>query len=111
MTLAEFKAWFEGFTESIEGKAAPTQKQWARIKAKVADINGTAVTQTIYLDRYVNPYRPYWDRYWSIAGSATWGGSVGTSSYSLSATAGATGQSFNATEAMYALGRAEASMN
>lgn len=36
MTLAEFKAWFEGFTEAIEG--APTEKQWARIKEQIEKI-------------------------------------------------------------------------
>lgn len=36
MTLAEFKAWFEGFTEAIEG--APTPSQWARIKEQVSKI-------------------------------------------------------------------------
>ena len=51
MTLAEFKAWFEGFTESMEGQ--PTAKQWKRIKERVAQINGVAVTrEVIYRDRY-----------------------------------------------------------
>ena len=36
MTPDQFKAWFEGFCEAID--AAPTPEQWARIKAKVADI-------------------------------------------------------------------------
>ena len=51
MTLAEFKAWFEGFTESMEGQ--PTAKQWKRIKERVAQIDGVAVTrEVIYRDRY-----------------------------------------------------------
>lgn len=29
MKLAEFKAWFEGFTEDMD--RAPTAKQWKRI--------------------------------------------------------------------------------
>lgn len=36
MTPEQFKAWFEGFCEAID--AAPTSEQWAKIKAKVADI-------------------------------------------------------------------------
>lgn len=36
MTPDQFKAWFEGFCEAID--AAPTPEQWAKIKAKVADI-------------------------------------------------------------------------
>ena len=44
MTLSEFKAWFEGYTEGLDG--APTEKQFKRIKAKVAEITGTPITQT-----------------------------------------------------------------
>lgn len=51
MTLAEFKAWFEGFTEDMD--APPTAKQWKRIKARVAQIDGAAVTrEVIWRDRY-----------------------------------------------------------
>jgi hypothetical protein len=58
MTLAEFKAWFEGFTETLE--AAPNEKQWERIKARVAEINGTVTTYPVFVDRYVPPYRPWY---------------------------------------------------
>lgn len=34
MTLSEFKAWFEGFCEGIDG--APTPEQWVKVKEKVA---------------------------------------------------------------------------
>jgi hypothetical protein len=34
MTLAEFKAWLEGFSESFG--EAPSAEQWAKIKAKIA---------------------------------------------------------------------------
>ena len=37
MTLSEFKAWFGGFTENIT--KLPTQKQWARIQARVKEID------------------------------------------------------------------------
>lgn len=57
MTLAEFKAWFEGFTETIE--AAPSEKQWKRIKARVAEIDGTVTTYPVFVDRYIPPYRPW----------------------------------------------------
>lgn len=43
MTPVEFKAWFEGFTEGMEGK--PTEKQWARIKKRVSEIDGHAATR------------------------------------------------------------------
>lgn len=41
MTLAEFKAWFEGFTEDMDG--APNTKQWKRIKDRVKQIDGVAL--------------------------------------------------------------------
>lgn len=57
MTLLEFKAWFEGFTEGID--KAPTLKQWARIKARVKEIDGTSIPYPVYVDRWVTPYQPY----------------------------------------------------
>lgn len=54
MTTQEFKAWFEGFTESIEGP--PSKKQWERIKARVAEIDGAATTIPVFVERY----RPWW---------------------------------------------------
>lgn len=36
MTLPEFKAWFEGFTETMEGP--PNEKQWARIQERIAEV-------------------------------------------------------------------------
>lgn len=62
MKITEFKAWFEGFTENIEG--APTEAQFEKIKAKVAEIDGQPVTERVYLDRYVVPWRRTWDEYW-----------------------------------------------
>jgi hypothetical protein len=59
MTLSEFKAWFEGLSESME--APPTEDQWKRIKARVAEINGTATPYPVFVDRYVTPYRRYYD--------------------------------------------------
>ena len=41
MTLDEFKAWFEGFTEAIPGP--PNKKQWDRIKERVGEIAGWRV--------------------------------------------------------------------
>jgi hypothetical protein len=56
MTLAEFKAWFEGFTEDME--SAPTTKQWKRIKDRVKQIDGTVLTrEVVYRDRW---WRDYW---------------------------------------------------
>lgn len=33
MTIAEFKAWLDGFEAAMNG--APTEEQWAKIKAKL----------------------------------------------------------------------------
>lgn len=62
MTLQEFKAWFEGFTENMKG--VPTQKQWARIQERVGQIDGIALTKEVI-------YR-YWPTYSSIPGYTTW---------------------------------------
>jgi|SRR5882672_2013799 len=55
MTLAEFKAWFEGFTEEMD--EAPSKKQWERIKKRVKEIDGVTVTERVFVDRY-----QYWPR-------------------------------------------------
>lgn len=55
MTLAEFKAWFEGFTETLEGQ--PNKKQWERIKERIAQIDGAFLTrEVVYRDRYWPTY-------------------------------------------------------
>jgi len=60
VTLSEFKAWFEGFSEGIE--AAPTADQFAKIKAKVALIDGAPITYPIYVERVKEVY-PKWPNY------------------------------------------------
>ena len=59
MTLGEFKAWFEGFTENISGR--PNEKQWKRICKLVKDIDEEQTPWPIFMDRRVRPYRRYWD--------------------------------------------------
>lgn len=100
MTLAEFKAWFEGFTESIEG--APTEAQFAKIKARVALIDGAPVTYPIFVERYwPQPRVPYWS-------NPVWAGNVGHGA-SLDAVADGNGKvTFDSISAMTTLGRAEA---
>lgn len=112
MTLSEFKAWFEGFTESIEGKAAPTQKQWAKIKEKVGQINGAPVTQTVYIDRYVKPYWDYWRPYWTALSSSGGATAADRALYASNASYAGKGESvtqtFDSLTAMRDLGRMEA---
>lgn len=99
MTLQEFKAWFEGYTENITKQ--PTQKQWARIQERVDEIDGTTITYPVYVEKYWEPFRyPYF-------GSPTWAGTAsgGTFTYTGGETA------YNSTVAMKSLGRMEALPN
>ena len=57
MTNSEFKAWFYGFTEAMDG--VPNKKQWDRITARVKEIDGSPVTK-VYVDRYWPGGYPYW---------------------------------------------------
>lgn len=118
MTPQEFKAWFEGFTEAFD--RIPTKAQWARVKERVAEIDGKPVTERVFVDRYwptpYREYRPYWAQYSSAGLSGLCTNSVNASSNNLSA-AGALYQnaanqmnqgSFDSGQAMLALGRADA---
>lgn len=88
MKTNEFKAWFNGFTEGIEG--VPTEKQWKRIKQMVKEIDAIEINYPIFVDRY-------WPGYQSI----TWGvGGAGTLN--------SQGLPFDSTKAMYQLGQNEA---
>ena len=42
MTPEEFKPWFEGFTEAMEGM--PTEAQWEKIKQRVGEIDGNSIS-------------------------------------------------------------------
>lgn len=113
MTLSEFKAWFEGYTEGLEG--APTKAQFERIKEKVKEIQGTVPTSyPIFVDRWAQPYRRYWDTYWTSTGGTLMGRAQGLSGsgYASNATLAAKGdavtEAFDPQAAFYALGKAEA---
>jgi hypothetical protein len=101
MTLSEFKAWFEGLSESME--APPTEDQWKRIKTRVAEINGTATPYPVVVDRYVTSCRRYHDSpLWN--GDAGCGGNVAL--LSSNAASPKMESDFNAPLAMADLGRA-----
>lgn len=113
MTLSEFKAWFEGFSEGIE--AAPTEAQFAKIKAKVALIDGAPVTERIYVDRYIRDYRYWSDHVWygsapsvvpltATFGPTTAAGAIGA----IGRNDGMGTLAFDSHAAMRELGRAEA---
>jgi len=63
MTLSEFKAWFEGFTDGMEGP--PSEKQFKKIKAKVAEISGTSISKTVFIERYRDVWPRYRDAMWN----------------------------------------------
>jgi len=117
MTPNEFKAWFDGFTEAFEG--SPTKKQWERIKARVAEIDGKAVTERVYLDRYwpsypryVGPYLGPHPQPWVTYTTGTTGVGIGTingigQSQCMANNQGS-GSNFNSLQAMNALGRNDA---
>lgn len=99
MTPREFKAWFDGFTEAFDH--SPNKAQWARIKERVAEIDGNAVTERVYVDRYWHLYnqtQPSW-RYLSTTCGSTTSGAMGLNASSTS---------YNALAAMNTLGRSEA---
>lgn len=105
MTLSEFKAWFEGFTETMDGP--PSLKQWERIQARVKEITGSPVTERVFVDRY-----------WPHITKTWWDNGVRYQPYStcLAATpvASTVGQltagsiAFESHSAMNALGKADA---
>ena len=111
MTPSEFKAWFDGFCEAFD--KTPSQKQWARIKERVAEIDGKPVTERVFVDRYWPQYIPYnrqpYLGYYSGPMNAIYGS---TSNQNLAAYQSALQNSsksdYSSTSAMHALGLAEA---
>lgn len=78
MHLSEFKAWFDGFTEEMDG--APTPKQWKKIKDRVKEITADYTPPTVFVDHYYRPWRPYWgyEPYWAATGNANLCGTTNT---------------------------------
>lgn len=108
MTLSEFKAWFEGFTECMEG--APDEKQWERIQARVKEISGNPITYPVFVDRYVEPYRRYWPNvpYWSSSNTAYLkAGAVAHGNGLMSQSSPGKADVFDSHSAMLDLGKAE----
>ena len=119
MTPQEFKAWFDGFTEAFD--KVPTKAQWARIQARVAEIDGRAVTERVYVDRYWPsvPYNHPWWHYqpsWVVPMTSTTGGASQSGSLAQFSQGGSQAQAavanaqqnWNSGSAMYLLGRADA---
>jgi hypothetical protein len=72
MNLSEFRAWFEGFTESLD--RLPNEKQWARIKEKVDEITSDPMPAPIFIERYVRPYLYWWQGTIPPYDGTTWTG-------------------------------------
>lgn len=83
MTLAEFKAWFEGFTEGI--KVVPDTSQWQRIKKRITEIDNSPTSFPVYIERYVTPYKTWWNDHnsWLQTTASSSGGfnSIGAMNY------------------------------
>lgn len=58
MTIAEFKAWLEGFEAAMSG--APTPEQWEAIKAKVATLRSESQPKVTYR-LPGKPSSPWWE--------------------------------------------------
>lgn len=56
MNLAEFKAWFAGYTENMGDR--PTREQWARIKERMEEIDDRPAAPEVII-REVQRWRPY----------------------------------------------------
>lgn len=109
MTPADFKSWFEGFTEAMTGQ--PTKAQWARVKERVAEIDGKPITERVFIDRYWSHYYPSnpWSP-WAYCGGGVGAGaaSIGCNSVTLATSNSGAQQQYSASNAMYALGKADA---
>jgi len=131
MTPNEFKAWFDGFIEAFD--KPPSQKQWARIKERVAEIDGKPVTERVFIDRYYPQYvrpwvtgfnYPIWGPFYSttntggtstqtaIGGRATsdagWAQHYQNAIQNGASVQQQMSSNYNSTHAMAALGRSEA---
>jgi hypothetical protein len=82
MTPSEFKAWFEGFTEGLDGR--PTEKQWERIVSRVKEIDGTSYVARWYPygGWYNHPVVTLGATYGTMTGGLTVNGNTDTVSYS-----------------------------
>jgi hypothetical protein len=103
MTLVEFKAWFQGFTENMN--ETPTQSQWDRIVSRVKEIDGTVTTQTVFVDRYWQHTYPFYVPLpvYSNPPTTIISNTVGSNGFNSDL-----GPSFDSAQAMYALGTTDA---
>ncbi len=101
MTPSEFKAWFEGFTEAFSG--VPTKVQWARVKERVAEIDGKPVTERVFIDRYWPQYYHNYNTLRPLSQFCSATTSLGNNTTNVQ-----NHTAYTASHAMYALGKADA---
>jgi len=63
MNLSEFKAWFEGFAENMDGP--PNAKSWDRIQKKIKSISAEPTEIRHIYHEWPHIYRRYWGPYLS----------------------------------------------
>lgn len=57
MTLSEFKAWLDGYSEAIG--EAPNAEQWKRIQEKLATVGADGTTLATYKPHVLGPSKMY----------------------------------------------------
>lgn len=64
MNFHDFRNWFDGFVENIEG--APTEAQWQRLLARMAEVTETAPTPVIVQQQAPppEPKKPATEKAW-----------------------------------------------
>lgn len=61
MNLSEFKAWFEGFTESMDGP--PGEKAWKRIQDRIKSIKSDEPTaRHVFHEYYERPWHRWYTK-------------------------------------------------
>ncbi len=105
MTPVEFKAWFDGFTEMLSG--VPTKTQWARIKDRVAEIDGRPITERYYIDHYWPRYS-YPIFYPGIVSGPTYWSSGDVNNVGGVGGVGGVAAGFNSCNAMFTVGKSDA---
>lgn len=82
MTISEFRAWLDGFSEGV--RDAPTPEQWARILEKLADVREPLPALPVFPHDLSDPFcadprKPSWPGIhpmWSTTGGGSTGKAV-----------------------------------
>jgi hypothetical protein len=67
MSMAEFKAWLEGFSECFK-TGAPNKAQWKRIEERLGAVS--IQQEIVYRDR-PSWWGPYWNENWKYSSPTT----------------------------------------